>query len=57
MNVLNLVRDAFQYVSEAVVRIFKPANDDYPETGVQPFEGEPFSKWVDRPPTETKSNH
>ncbi|GJD19636.1 menaquinone-specific isochorismate synthase [Rivularia sp. IAM M-261] len=29
------------YISGAVVRIFSPRDDNYPETGVQPFEGEP----------------
>jgi hypothetical protein len=29
------------YISGAVTRIFAPRDDDYPETGVQPFEGDP----------------
>lgn len=29
------------YISGAVVRIFGPRDDNYPQTGVQPFEGEP----------------
>ncbi len=28
------------YISGAVSRIFGPRDDNYPETGVQPFEGE-----------------
>ncbi|BDA74578.1 menaquinone-specific isochorismate synthase [Calothrix sp. PCC 7716] len=32
------------YISGAVVRIFSPRDDNYPETGVQPFEGEPSHK-------------
>ncbi len=29
------------YISGAVSRIFSPRDDNYPSTGVQPFEGEP----------------
>jgi hypothetical protein len=29
------------FVSGAVTRIFAPSDDDYPATGVQPFEGDP----------------
>ena len=28
------------WVLEAAKRIFSPRDDDYPETGVQPFEGD-----------------
>lgn len=38
---LNFFQQLIQFVSEAVLRIFSPKNDQYPETGVQPFEGEP----------------
>ncbi len=30
-----------RYVSSAVIRIFSPSDDNYPSTGVQPFEGDP----------------
>jgi hypothetical protein len=30
-----------RYISGAVSRIFGPNDDNYPNTGVQPFEGEP----------------
>ncbi len=33
-----------RYISEAVVRIFGPNDDAYPNIGVQPFSGEPFRK-------------
>lgn len=33
--------NVIQFVSGAVVRIFGVSDDDYPKTGVQPFEGEP----------------
>lgn len=36
-----------QYFVEPVTRIFGPDDDLYPAVGVQPFEGEPYSKWVD----------
>nr|WP_199307348.1 hypothetical protein [Alkalinema sp. FACHB-956] len=29
-----------RFVGKAVTRIFGPSDDDYPETGVQPFSGE-----------------
>jgi len=29
-----------RYISGAVARIFGPTDDQYPETGVQPFEGD-----------------
>lgn len=30
-----------RYISKGVMRIFSPAEDNYPETGVQPFQGDP----------------
>jgi hypothetical protein len=33
-----------QYISEAVMRIFAPNDDAYPNIGVQPFTGEPYKK-------------
>jgi len=38
--------EMLRYLSEAFMSIFRPA-DVYPEVGVQPFEGEPYSKVVD----------
>ncbi len=35
-----LVQQIGRYISGAVARIFGPNDDDYPKTGVQPFEGE-----------------
>lgn len=37
--------EALRYISEAFVEIFSPT-DDYPTIGVQPFDGEPYSRWV-----------
>ncbi|MEM9164200.1 MAG: Nif11-like leader peptide family natural product precursor [Cyanobacteria bacterium P01_F01_bin.4] len=31
----------FGALAEAVVELFSPEHDDYPETGVQPFSGDP----------------
>jgi hypothetical protein len=33
------VEKAIQFVSGAVVRIFSPSDDDYPASGVQPYDG------------------
>lgn len=44
-----MIRNAMQSLLEAAGRIFSPTDDQYPEIGVQPFEGEPYhgSAWVD----------
>lgn len=47
MKVFQALRDALLYLTEGVGRIFSPSKDEYPETGVQPFDGEPYSQWVD----------
>jgi hypothetical protein len=47
MKVFTLFQEMVQYISEAAVSLFKPSNDQYPAVGVQPFEGEPYSKWVE----------
>ena len=39
MNLSKSLANAMRYVSEAALRIFGPSDDDYPNTGVQPFEG------------------
>lgn len=41
MNISRNFANAMRFVSEAVARIFGPTDDQYPPTGVQPFEGEP----------------
>jgi len=41
MNLSKSLADAMRYVSEGAMRIFKRNDDDYPNTGVQPFEGTP----------------
>lgn len=44
MSVPKFLDDIIQYVSGAVARIFGPSDDSYPNTGVQPYEGEPNKK-------------
>lgn len=43
-NILQALKEVPQnvitYISGAVSRIFGPRDDNYPNTGVQPFEGE-----------------
>lgn len=35
----------FKFLAEAALEIFSPDGDDYPATGMQPFSGEPHSKF------------
>lgn len=44
MGIYKLLESITQYISEAAFRIFRLPDDAYPETGVQPFSGEPFHK-------------
>jgi hypothetical protein len=41
MNILSKVQEGIQEIWKSILRIFSPPDDDYPKTGVQPFEGEP----------------
>lgn len=47
MSVSRIFDDVIQYISEGVARIFSPADDEYPNVGVQPFDGDPYSEWTD----------
>ena len=42
MKIELMIRNAMQSLFEAAGRIFSPTDDQYPEIGVQPFEGEPY---------------
>jgi hypothetical protein len=42
MNIQQKLQDFMQYFLEAFARIFGPNDDEYPDVGVQPFEGEPY---------------
>jgi hypothetical protein len=47
MNILDVITRAFAFVSEGLTELFAPTHDEYPETGVQPFSGDPKSNWRD----------
>ena len=40
MSIPKVIDDVIQYVSGAVSRIFSLSDDHYPNTGVQPFDGD-----------------
>lgn len=40
MTVVERVQEMFDYLWGGVKRIFGANDDEYPETGVQPFEGD-----------------
>ncbi len=44
MKILTWLRDTVQSVIKGVSRLFSPTDDDYPKSGVQPFEGEPYDE-------------
>lgn len=43
-NILSVPQRVIQDILGAVSRIFSPTDDQYPATGVQPFEGEVSNK-------------
>jgi hypothetical protein len=43
-SIVLLPQKVVRYIAEAGVKIFSPTQDDYPETGVQPFTGDPGDK-------------
>jgi hypothetical protein len=44
MSIYEFLQNGIQYITEAFARIFGPNDDRYPNIGVQPFEGEPYSQ-------------
>ncbi|MGB6296011.1 MAG: hypothetical protein WBF90_07470 [Rivularia sp. (in: cyanobacteria)] len=44
MFISKMLSNIAQFISEAVVRIFGPSDDAYPNSGVQPFTGEVYKK-------------
>jgi hypothetical protein len=42
MSIFENISTGIQRLWEAVVRIFSPSRDDYPESGTQPYEGDPY---------------
>ncbi|MFM1841553.1 MAG: hypothetical protein RLZZ490_284 [Cyanobacteriota bacterium] len=47
MNINRILQNAVQYFTEAFVRVFGPSTDEYPEVGIQPFEGDPLANSVE----------
>jgi hypothetical protein len=45
MNIIQSLHRGFVYLFGGFIELFSPNRDDYPKTGVQPFEGESYSKW------------
>ena len=41
MKIFTWMQNTVQFVWDGVSRLFKPTDDDYPKTGVQPFNGDP----------------
>ncbi len=44
MNILQQLSQKSQEFWESILRIFRPSDDDYPETGVQPYEGDSYEE-------------
>lgn len=44
MNMMSKLSNMMAYLTEAVIRIFSPSDDAYPEVGPSPFEGTPCQK-------------
>lgn len=44
MNMYKMFEDVSHFLSGALARIFGPTDDSYPETGVQPFDGDPYKE-------------
>lgn len=42
MKILQWLQDTVQSLLKGVSRLFQPTDDDYPKSGVQPFEGETY---------------
>ncbi|MDY6785705.1 MAG: isochorismate synthase [Cyanobacteriota bacterium] len=38
------LKDTMQYLWNGAKRIFSPSDDDYPNTGVQPYKDEPLDE-------------
>jgi hypothetical protein len=44
MDIVKMLREFVQYITEGFARIFGPNDDEYPSTGVQPYEGDPYQQ-------------
>lgn len=47
MNLFKAVGQMIRFISEGASELFSPNRDDYPKTGVQPYEDDPNSKQVE----------
>jgi len=41
---ITIPQRVIRYISSAVIQIFSPSDNNYPPTGVQPFEGDPVDE-------------
>ena len=44
MNFFTWLKQSSLYLWEGIIRIFSPKDDNYPESGVQPFEGDVYEE-------------
>jgi hypothetical protein len=44
MNIFKWVQKLVEYIGNGVRRLFSPSDDDFPETGVQPFAGDSYKE-------------
>jgi len=44
MNILKVLNDAIYYLSDGAASLFSPSHDNYPNVGVQPYSGDPYSE-------------
>lgn len=42
MTIVKKIGDSVQSIWDSVVRLFSSSDDDYPRSGIQPFEGDPY---------------
>jgi hypothetical protein len=48
MKIFELLGNLTKYITEGFARIFSPNRDEYPEVGVQPFEGDTYQEGTDK---------
>lgn len=46
MSIFKVISAALYYLSEGATALFTPNHDQYPNIGVQPFSGDPYSEWI-----------
>lgn len=44
MSILEKISQSVQSIWDGVVRLFSSSDDDYPQSGTQPFEGDPYDE-------------